>query len=130
MVHELKPVGKPTTCKEKLHCMEFGFIRGKLSTNHWVSSQIAGILKSAFRSAAPKGSMQYRAICRLRNDLSSLLLCQLLGRYSRTYHRIFNCYLCWFPKFNLLWIIVVMFGSVGTLELIGLCFKISCSKYH
>jgi len=23
-----------------------------------------------------------------------------------------------------------MFGSVGTLELIGLCFKTSCSKYH
>ena len=58
MVHGLKPMGKPTTCKEKLHCMEFGFIRGKISTSHWVSSQVAGILKSAFRTAAPKGSMQ------------------------------------------------------------------------
>ena len=56
-----------------------GFIRGKLSTNNWVSSQIARILKSVFGSAAPKGSMQYRTIGRLKNNLNSLLLSQPFG---------------------------------------------------
>jgi len=72
MVLGLKPMGKPTTRKEKLHYVEFGFIWGKLSTRHWVSSQIAGIRKSALRSAAPRESMRRRAIRHLRNDLSSL----------------------------------------------------------
>ena len=93
MVHGLKPMGKPTTRKEKLHYVKFGFIWGKLSTRHWVRSQIAGIRESALRSAAPRESMWRRAIRHLRNDLSSLPAVNSSDGIL-ILNTIFNCYLC------------------------------------